>query len=63
MLRWREREGERDELCKLTTDFNKKLRNFVREISGPWRANYYTIISLRDKDSHIENERGDKNGV
>ena len=55
MLRWREREGERDELCKLTTDFNKKLRNFVREISGPWRANYYTIISLRDKRlSHRE---------
>ena len=41
----------------------KKIRNFARETSGPWRANYYTIISLRDKDSHIENERGDKNGV
>ena len=28
MLRWRERERERDELCKLTTDFNKKIKKF-----------------------------------
>ena len=56
MLRWREREREREMSCgSLQPILIKKLRNFVREISGPWRANYYTIISLRDKRlSHRE---------